>query len=107
MDEKSKLFECIVQGAMKTLGWSRRRAEQMARKTIDRVHAGAAATGERAQRQASKRKKAIVVLPPVRSVAAPKNGKERVERALGPDDGPRRGGSPVMQGGAPGLGRRR
>lgn len=107
MDEKSKLFERIVQGAMKTLGWSRPRAEQMARKTIDRVHAGAIATAVRAKRQASKRKKGIAALPPARSVRSPRDAKERLERALGPDDGPRRGGSPVVQGGALGLGKRR
>lgn len=39
---------------------------------------------------------------------APRSAKERMERALGPDDGrPRRGGSPVLQGGSPGLGKRR
>lgn len=32
---------------------------------------------------------------------------QRLERALGPDDGRRRGGSPFLQGGSPGLGRRR
>ena len=37
----------------------------------------------------------------------PRTAKERMERALGPDDGKRRrGGSPVVQGGSPGLGRR-
>lgn len=32
---------------------------------------------------------------------------QRLERAMGPDDGRRRGGSPFLQGGSPGLGRRR
>ena len=32
---------------------------------------------------------------------------QRLERALGPDDGRRRGGNPFLQGGSPGLGRRR
>lgn len=37
----------------------------------------------------------------------PRTAKERIERVLGPDDGKRRrGGSPVVQGGSPGLGRR-
>lgn len=37
----------------------------------------------------------------------PRTAKEKMERALGPDDGKRRrGGSPVVQGGSPGLGRR-
>lgn len=31
---------------------------------------------------------------------------QRLERKLGPDDGRRRGGSPFVQGGSPGLGRR-
>lgn len=31
---------------------------------------------------------------------------QRLNRALGPDDGRRRGGSPFVQGGSPGLGRR-
>lgn len=45
-------------------------------------------------------------IPPRRP---PRNAKERIERALGPDEGERRrrGGSPVLQGGSPGLGRRR
>ena len=39
---------------------------------------------------------------------APKTALQRLERALGPDDGRRRrGGSLVVQGGSPGLGRRR
>lgn len=33
--------------------------------------------------------------------------KEKLERKLGPDDGVRRGGSPFLQGGSPGLGCRR
>lgn len=37
----------------------------------------------------------------------PKTALQRLERAMGPDDGKRRrGGSPVVQGGSPGLGRR-
>lgn len=32
---------------------------------------------------------------------------QRLERAVGPDNGRRRGGSPFLQGGSPGLGRRR
>lgn len=37
----------------------------------------------------------------------PRTALQRLERALGPDDGKRRrGGSPVVQGGSPGLGRR-
>lgn len=51
----------------------------------------------------------IAKLPPaVPSRPAPKTALQRLERALGPDDGKRRrGGSPVVQGGSPGLGRRR
>lgn len=50
----------------------------------------------------------IAKLPPVDARPAPKTALQRLERALGPDDGRRRrGGSPVVQGGSPGLGRRR
>lgn len=51
----------------------------------------------------------IAKLPPADPPRPPpRNAKERMERALGPDDGKRRrGGSPVVQGGSPGLGRRR
>jgi len=50
----------------------------------------------------------IAKLPPVDARPAPKTALQRLERALGPDDGRRRrGGSPVMQGGSPGVGRRR
>lgn len=49
----------------------------------------------------------IAKLPPADPRPAPRTAKERMERALGPDDGKRRrGGSPVVQGGSPGLGRR-
>lgn len=50
----------------------------------------------------------IAKLPPVDARPPPKTALQRLERALGPDDGRRRrGGSPVVQGGSPGLGRRR
>jgi len=50
----------------------------------------------------------IAKLPSVDTRPAPKTALQRLERALGPDDGRRRrGGSPVVQGGSPGLGRRR
>lgn len=51
----------------------------------------------------------IAKLPPADPPRPPpRSAKERLERALGPDDGKRRrGGSPVVQGGSPGLGRRR
>lgn len=50
----------------------------------------------------------IAKLPSVDARPAPKTALQRLERALGPDDGRRRrGGSPVVQGGSPGLGRRR
>lgn len=49
----------------------------------------------------------IAKLPLADPRPAPRTDKERMERALGPDDGKRRrGGSPVVQGGSPGLGRR-
>ncbi len=52
---------------------------------------------------------AIAKLPPVDPPRPPpRTARQRLERALGPDDGKRRrGGSPVVQGGSPGLGRRR
>lgn len=52
---------------------------------------------------------AIAKLPPVDPPRPPpRTVLQRLERALGPDDGKRRrGGSPVVQGGSPGLGRRR
>jgi hypothetical protein len=50
----------------------------------------------------------IAKLPPVDARPPPRTALQRLERALGPDDGRRRrGGSPVVQGGSPGLGRRR
>lgn len=51
----------------------------------------------------------IAKLPPVVPPRPPpRTALQRLERALGPDDGKRRrGGSPVVQGGSPGLGRRR
>lgn len=50
----------------------------------------------------------IAKLPPVNQRPAPRTALQRLERALGPDDGRRRrGGSPVVQGGSPGLGKRR
>jgi len=52
----------------------------------------------------------IAKLPPaIPPRPPPRNAKERMERAFGPDEGERRrrGGSPVLQGGSPGLGRRR
>lgn len=50
----------------------------------------------------------IAKLPPADPpLPKPKTALQRLERALGPDDGKRRrGGSPVVQGGSPGLGRR-
>ena len=51
----------------------------------------------------------IAKLPPVDPPRPkPKTALQRLERAMGPDDGKRmRGGSPVVQCGSPGLGRRR
>ena len=50
----------------------------------------------------------IAKLPPADPpLPKPKTALQRLERAMGPDDGKRRrGGSPVVQGGSPGLGRR-
>jgi hypothetical protein len=52
---------------------------------------------------------AIAKLPPVDPPKPPpRTALQRLERALGPDDGKRRrGGSPVVQGGSPGRGKRR
>lgn len=50
----------------------------------------------------------IAKLPSADTRSPPRTALQRLERALGPDDGRRRrGGSPVVQGGSPGLGRRR
>ncbi|GHD72619.1 hypothetical protein GCM10007164_20480 [Luteimonas padinae] len=47
------------------------------------------------------------VQPAAKPKKKPLTRAQRVARALGPDDGRRRGGSPFLQGGSPGLGRRR
>lgn len=52
-------------------------------------------------------KSEIARLPAANPIRPPKNAVERVARALGADDGTSgRHGSPVVQGGAPGLGQR-
>lgn len=53
-------------------------------------------------------KKEISKLPSLQLKRPARTAKERLEQAFRPDDGrPRRGGSPFLQGGSPGLGRRR
>lgn len=49
----------------------------------------------------------IAALPPLYPRPEPRTAKERMEQKLGPDDGRRRGGRPTVQGGGPGLGKRR
>lgn len=49
----------------------------------------------------------IANLPPLYPRKEPTTAKERMEQRLGPDDGRRCRGSPTVQGGSPGLGKRR
>jgi len=118
-DEKT-LFERMVNDAMRVFGYGRPKAEKLVKGVIPRIRLQAQIQKERQAKAARKAKKVtgsrkrpgpmtreeIAKLPP--AVPAPRTAKERMERALGPDDGKRRrGGSPVVQGGSPGLGKRR
>ncbi|EMR0512950.1 hypothetical protein RY963_000954 [Stenotrophomonas maltophilia] len=121
-DEEKALFERMVNDAMRVFGYGRPKAEKLVKGVIPRIRRQAKIQEER-QKKATRKKKvngsqkqngpmtrqAIAKLPPiVPQRPPPRNAKERMERALGPDDGARRrGGSPVVQGGSPGLGRRR
>lgn len=135
---RAELFERIVSEAMQRLRWSRKRAETMATKLMKRLGPKTDAKAlalrldainlprepRKSKRTTPVKKKLaknqrapakpltraqIAKLPPVDPPRpAPRTALERLERALGPDDGKRRrGGSPVVQGGSPGLGRRR
>lgn len=76
------------------------------------INVAAVKTAKKAKKVKRKRKRmareAIAKLAPANPVPRkPRTAKERLERALGPDDGgPRRGRGWLLQGGSPGLGRR-
>lgn len=78
-------------------------------KPLEKKVPGKAKLPENQRKPAAKMTKAeIAKLPPIDPRPPPRTALQRLERALGPDDGKRRrGGSPVVQGGSPGLGRRR
>lgn len=130
----SGLYERVVREAMERLRWTRKKAERAATKLMKRAQPQVVAQKlealnppmeppkrkklhvpgmqKKAKNQAKPRRRLtreeIAKLPPVNPPRPPpKDAKERMERALGPDDGRRRrGGSPTVQGGSPGLGRR-
>ena len=130
----SELYERVVREAMQRLRWTRKKAEHAATKLLKRTKPQVVATKldtldlsrelpkpkklhkpgkvTKAKNQ-PKSKRAltraeIAKLPPVNPPRPPpRDAKGRLERALGPDDGRRRGGSPTVQGGSPGLGKRR
>ena len=122
--EEKALYERMVNDAMQAFGYGRTKAEAVAKKMIVRFRKlGHFQDMPSHQKKVPGKKKArnatgpratltraeIAKLPPVNPPRpAPRTAMERLERALGPDDGRRRrGGSPVVQGGSPGLGRRR
>jgi hypothetical protein len=103
------------------LGWPRKQAEFIARRYVKGLRpndaasklAGIASLAEvhghgKNTPKSKPSRPAPGEMSPLNARAKPKTAKERMERALGPDNGVRRrGGSPVLQGGSPGLGRRR
>ncbi|MFK3844751.1 hypothetical protein [Stenotrophomonas sp. NPDC078853] len=112
--EKAYYDRLIVDG--KKRRYCRSKAEKLARAAVKRYRK----TGVMEEPKAIIPKKPrtpvkltraeIAKLPPAAPPRPPpRNAKERMERALGPDEGERRrrGGSPVLQGGSPGLGKRR
>lgn len=114
-EQERELYERTVIDGMKRLRKCRKKAEKRARmvvkqfrKTgvIDEPPKDITPKPKRAPVKMSRAE--IAKLPPVNPPRPPpRNAKERLERALGPDDGRRRrGGSPVVQGGSPGLGKR-
>lgn len=123
--EEKALYERMVEDAMAKFGYGRTKAEALAKKMIVRFRklGHFQDTPSHQKMEPGKKKKArnakgprgtltraeIAKLPPVNPPRpAPRTAMERLERALGPDDGRRRrGGSPVVQGGSPGLGKRR
>lgn len=118
-DPKEKaLFERMVDDAMRSFGFGRTKAESLAKKMIVRFRKlghfqGPGSHGKRKARTKGRAtpltREEIARLPPVKPKRPPpRNAKERMERRLGPDEGERRrGGSPFVQGGSPGLGKRR
>jgi hypothetical protein len=130
----SDLYGRVVHEAMERLRWTRKKAEHAATKLMKhtkpqvvvqqlqalnvpmespkpkRLHVPGKQTKAKnvASPKRAPTRAAIAKLPPVNPPRPPpKNARERMERALGPDDGRRRrGGSPTVQGGSPGLGKR-
>ncbi|TDK30973.1 hypothetical protein E2F49_11600 [Luteimonas terrae] len=112
--EKAYYDRLVIDGMKRR--YCRSKAEKLARAAVRRyrktgVMAGPKAIIPKKPRTPVKLTRAeIAKLPPaVPPRPPPRNAKERMERALGPDEGERRrrGGSPVLQGGSPGLGKRR
>lgn len=122
-DDEKALYDRMVEDAMAKFGYGRAKAERLIKGVIPRIRQQEQIQKQRQAKAARKKKvngsqkqkgpmkrEDIAKLPPVIPPRpAPRNAKERMERALGPDEGERRrrGGSPVVQGGSPGLGKRR
>ena len=121
-DYEKALYERMVADAMAKFGYGRANAEKLIKGVIPRIRQqkqiqkqrqGKAAckkrvNGSQKQKGPMKREDIAKLPPVVPPRPAPRTAKERMERALGPDDGARRrGGNPVVQGGSPGLGKRR
>lgn len=114
---EKEYYERMVSDGMKRRRHCRSKAEKLARMAVKRFRKTGVMeelpkdTPPQKPRTKQKLTRAeIAKLPPaVPPRLPPRNAKERMERALGPDEGERRrrGGSPVLQGGSPGLGRRR
>lgn len=117
----AKEIDRLALDAMATLGWTRKQAEFIARRHIRGIDpkeaavklAAIASLGEVHGHGKNTPKQRISRPAPgemslLNTRPKPRTAKERLERALAPDNGVRkRGGSPVVQGGSPGLGRRR
>jgi len=114
---EKEYYERMVSDGMKRRRHCRSKAKKLARMAVKRfrmtgvMEESPEDTPPKKPRTKQKLTRAeIAKLPPaIPPRPPPRNAKERMERALGPDEGERRrrGGSPVLQGGSPGLGRRR
>ena len=80
----------LIEDAVFRLGWPRRRAEFVVRQQVKGVKPAAKATEKLA----------------AMSSLDPKGDAKPTRRILSEESTPRRGGSPFLQGGSPGLGRR-
>lgn len=106
----AKEADRLVLDAM-SRGWPRRAAEFIVKRHLKKITSVVEAVEKLASINALKgykpRGRLVSDAYQIQS-SPPRTAKERIERALGPDDGrPRRGGSPVLQGGSPGLGKRK